>query len=361
MMEPKYISFNNYFKYIDLLGTQKKLRRKDELIRPLTLICDNILNMDLYLDCHPNNELLKLKKLISVPKRQKETLKSLRLKSVNCYSFMRKSSRVGQNISLQELYINCCDGLHKSDWLTLASSFTHLNRFYFIYKDNRYSRNFITKILVKTNANLRNIDISLYPITPFDIFSTILNYCTKITELTLHNSSPAQVIAIFNNNFNELRRFSFDCVEISSDSLREFFKGWIRCCKGGGGNKKLRGLRILNKQIPLLELMGDYHFKVIEKYGIQLDYYFDLFPSLLINRIWCKAIISLLWELIIDQEYCPDHELRKKALCIRTYIYIIFSIEIIITQKRLENLLIIGGTYLDRDLLLRANISQKVH
>ncbi|CAG8607123.1 10779_t:CDS:1, partial [Diversispora eburnea] len=34
----------------------------------------------------------------------------------------------------------------------------------------------------------------------------ILNYCTALLHL-----SPEQVIAIFNNNFNELRRFLFGC------------------------------------------------------------------------------------------------------------------------------------------------------
>ncbi|CAG8510212.1 8169_t:CDS:2 [Diversispora eburnea] len=32
----------------------------------------------------------------------------------------------------------------------------------------------------------------------------------KLTKLTLLNLRPEQVIVIFDNNFNELRRFSFD-------------------------------------------------------------------------------------------------------------------------------------------------------
>ena len=47
----------------------------------------------------------------------------------------------------------------------------------------------------------------------------------------------------------------------------------------------------------------------------------DLYSSLLVNRIWCRATIPILWELTLGQECCMDDEkLRKKALCIRTYI-----------------------------------------
>ena len=48
----------------------------------------------------------------------------------------------------------------------------------------------------------------------------------------------------------------------------------------------------------------------------------DLYSSLLVNRIWCKATIPILWELPLGQEHCckDDNKLRKKALCIRTYI-----------------------------------------
>ncbi|CAG8606188.1 4627_t:CDS:1, partial [Diversispora eburnea] len=53
---------------------------------------------------------------------QKETLKSLRLLSVNFNSFTEKSSPIEQFISLQELYIED----HKSECLILASSFTQL-------------------------------------------------------------------------------------------------------------------------------------------------------------------------------------------------------------------------------------------
>src|SRR6185436_8058330 len=42
----------------------------------------------------------------------------------------------------------------------------------------------------------------------------------------------------------------------------------------------------------------------------------DLYSSLLVNRIWCKVTVPILWELAFGQE-CTD---EKKALCIRTYI-----------------------------------------
>ncbi|CAG8805367.1 4276_t:CDS:1, partial [Dentiscutata erythropus] len=93
-----------------------------------------------------------------------------------------------------------------------------------------------------------------------------------------------------NNNFNELRRFSFrfgkglgsnkllclmaenvpeslEIIEIrigifSADSLRKFFEGW--CCKGEGRNKKFIVKR--TEQARLFKL-SDEHFKVIEEYG----------------------------------------------------------------------------------------------
>ncbi|CAG8558550.1 11552_t:CDS:2 [Diversispora eburnea] len=272
----------------------------DELIRPLyeslTLICDNILKMDLFLGFDSHSQVQLLTNLISVQKRlenlsvvsncdlyynsifwaiisQKETLKSLRLKSVFFNNFERKSSTIGQFISLKELYIDDCYGLHNLDCLSLASSFTQLRRFHYFHSNYiyRYPQEFIIKILETANTNLRNICLQLYHTITFDIESAILNYCTKITKLSLHNLYPDQVIAIFNNNFNELRKFSFDCGEVgfdanellcqmaenvpksleiikirmvykdpwifSSDSLRKLFEGW--CCKGGG-NKKLR-------------------------------------------------------------------------------------------------------------------------
>ena len=47
----------------------------------------------------------------------------------------------------------------------------------------------------------------------------------------------------------------------------------------------------------------------------------DLHSSLLVNRIWCKVAIPKLWELALSQDCCmDDKKLRKKALCIRTYI-----------------------------------------
>ncbi|CAG8598134.1 9478_t:CDS:2, partial [Diversispora eburnea] len=115
---------------------------------------------------------------------RKETLKSLRLYSVN--------------------FTHC---------LFLASSFTQLSGFhctYLKFAAPKYSQKFIIKILEAANRNLKSIHLDLYPIITFEIFSAILNYCTKIEELTLHNLNPEQVIAMINDNFYELRRFSFD-------------------------------------------------------------------------------------------------------------------------------------------------------
>src|SRR6185295_3913877 len=46
----------------------------------------------------------------------------------------------------------------------------------------------------------------------------------------------------------------------------------------------------------------------------------DLYSSLLVNRIWCKVTIPILWELPLGQEYRSTDKLEKNALCIRTYI-----------------------------------------
>ncbi|CAG8609204.1 7656_t:CDS:1, partial [Diversispora eburnea] len=310
----------NYLKYIDSLlklpGSPKKLKRNDRLIKPL--IYDNILNMELYLDSIPKMELLT--KFINVQKRlenlsiisnhylkfdsifwavisQKEKLKSLRLKSVNFYNFKGKLTPIGQFIS--ELYIEDCRGLHESDCLFFASSFTQLSSFRFRYTFDGYpqSREFIIKILETANINLRNIRLDLYPAISFDIFSAILNYCTNVTKLSLCNLSPKQIIEIFNNNFKELRRFSFDfgdklfdpneilcqmaenipkSIEIikikmdydpwmfSAESLRKFFEGW--CCKGG--NKKI--IVKCTEQARLFTLSDEY-FKVIEEYGVEFN------------------------------------------------------------------------------------------
>ncbi|CAG8498161.1 10675_t:CDS:1 [Diversispora eburnea] len=292
----------------------------NEQIRPLyeslALICDNILNMDLLLNSYSQVKLVA--KLISVQKRlenlsinysqdcnsllwaiigQKETLKRLRLYSVNFCQFERKSSPIGQFISLQELSICKCSGLRNSNCLFLASSFTHLNSFHYthsFYVKTAYPQEFIIKILEAANTNLKNIYLDLYSAITLEIFSTILNYCTRITELSLYYLSSEQVIAIFNNNINELRRFSFDCGKgfdvnellcqmaknvpesletiefrmyhawiFNANSLRKFFEGW--CCKGRGRNKMI----IVKRTPARLFRLSDEHYKVIEEYGVQ--------------------------------------------------------------------------------------------
>ncbi|CAG8498141.1 10674_t:CDS:2 [Diversispora eburnea] len=334
----------NFLDYGDLIGSIFKLSgaskvfkklesftstiENNEQIYPLyeslKLICDNILNMDLKLDLYFQVQLLA--ELISAQKRlenlsigakyyqdynsifraiisQKETLKCLRLNFLIFHHFERKSSPIGRFTSLQELYIEDCHGLHKWNCLSLAAAFTQLSSFHFIYTYKGYPQKFIVKILETANENLRNIRLSLYDTIPFDIFSAILNYCTNITELTLLNLSSEQVIAIFNNNFNELRNFSFDCgmeridadkllcqmaknvpesletIEIrmnyynpwifSADDLRKFFEGW--CRKGREGNKKIIVKRSEQLRRSRFKL-SDEHFKVIKEYGLKSLY-----------------------------------------------------------------------------------------
>ncbi|CAG8568816.1 6498_t:CDS:2 [Diversispora eburnea] len=272
--------FRKLKSFTSMIGDHKSIY---PLYESLSLICKNILKMDLNL--FSNSQAQLLAKLISAQKRlenlsivtsdlhnlpdsifwaiisQRVTLKSLRLYLNFCH-FKGKASPFGQFISLQELYIK---GWYGSNCLLLASSFTQLSTFHYFQSSHRYPHEFIIKILETANMNLKDICLNLYSTITFDIFSAILNYCTNITELTLHSLSPELVIAIFNNNFNELRRLSFDCgwnwliadelllqmaknipesletIEISrcdfiSDNIRNFYKGW--CCKGRG-NKKI--------------------------------------------------------------------------------------------------------------------------
>ncbi|CAG8502508.1 8225_t:CDS:1 [Diversispora eburnea] len=256
------------------------------LYESLALICDNILNMNLEFKSYSQMQLFA--KLINAQKRlenlsivarsnldfnsflwaiigQKESLRSLYLKLVSFYHFEVKSSPIGQFISLQDFYIEDCSGLYRSGSLFFASSLTQLSSFHFRQKCREYPQEFIKKIIEAANINLKNIRLDLISAIPYDIFSAILKYCSKITELTLHILCSEQVILILNNNFNELRKFSFGCgkrfdidkllcqmvenvpesietIEIkmgifSSDSLKNFFKEW--CRKGGGGTKKI--------------------------------------------------------------------------------------------------------------------------
>ncbi|CAG8524853.1 10587_t:CDS:2 [Diversispora eburnea] len=295
------------------------------LYESLILICDNILNLELSLNSYSQVQLLP--KLINVQKRlenlsifsngylecdcdslfwaiisQKETLKSLRLKSINLNRFEENSSPIGQFISLQELSIVGCS-FHKSVRLSLASSFTQLSSFHYSHsrlEDQKYSQEFIIKILETANINLKKIYLDLYPIT-FDTISAILNYCSKITELTLLNLSREQVITIFKNNFNELKRFSTDCgikifdtellcqmaenviesletIEIimvypvyprtfntnGFDSLRKFFEGW--CCKGGGNKNVI--VKRQGKRLFTLSDDEEHRSMVYKIYGI---------------------------------------------------------------------------------------------
>ncbi|CAG8459882.1 11413_t:CDS:2 [Diversispora eburnea] len=287
---------------LDLPGAPKVFKRleiftaiirNNEQIRPLY---ESLALISIYasnLDC---NSLLWA--IIS----QKEILRSLRLISASFSHFKEKLLPIGQFTSLQELYIENCDGLDNSDCLFLVSSFTQLNSFRYFHTRNLfngYAQEFIIKILETANTNLRNICLVIHPKITFDKFSTIINYCTKIVELTLYNLNPEQVIAIFNNNFNELRKFSFGCGGDGFDanellckmaenipksletikimmfyknqwtfravSLRKFFEGWHRI---GDGNKRIIVKR--PKKARLFTL-SDENIKVIEEYGVQFD------------------------------------------------------------------------------------------
>ncbi|CAG8434182.1 6695_t:CDS:2 [Diversispora eburnea] len=187
----------------------------DSLYESLTLNCDNVLNKDLFLICHSQVQLLA--KLISFQKRLENLSINENIQGFHSLLWAVFSQKdTLKSLRLYLLYIKNCTGLHESGILLFASSFTQL---------------------------------------------TILNYHTKVTELTLHNLIPEQAIAIFNNNFNELRNFSFnygrerfsanellcqmaenvpeslETIEIrmgrfTADSLRKYAEGWY--CKGRG-------------------------------------------------------------------------------------------------------------------------------
>ncbi|CAG8559781.1 8980_t:CDS:1 [Diversispora eburnea] len=302
------------------------------LYESLKFICDNILNMDLKLNS--DYQIRLLAKLISAQKHleklsvlsnatlndlncdpifcaiinQKETLKILHLKQVKFNGFKGRSSPNGQFISLQELYIEDWRGLDDSGCLSLASTFTQLSSFHYSCSKGTYRypypQEFVVRVLETANTNLRNICLDL---CLTETFSAILDYCTKITQLTLYHLSLERVIAILNNNFNELRIFSFsfifggefdadlllcqmaeyvpeslETIEFiiynhtswifSANSLRKFFEGW--CCKGEG-NKKIivkDNKRIVKStEEQQLFTLSDEHFKVIDEYGVQFD------------------------------------------------------------------------------------------
>ncbi|CAG8607243.1 8333_t:CDS:2, partial [Diversispora eburnea] len=139
--------FKNLKNFTSMIGNDYQIF---PLYESLKLICDNILDMDLFL--YSYSQLQLFSKLISVQKRlenllidafdypynrdscdsifwaiisQKETLKRLCLKKVYFYDFEEKSSSsIGQFTSLQELYIEDCDGLY--NYLSSSSSFTQL-------------------------------------------------------------------------------------------------------------------------------------------------------------------------------------------------------------------------------------------
>ncbi|RHZ59705.1 hypothetical protein Glove_362g85 [Diversispora epigaea] len=289
---------------------------------------------------------------------QKETLKSLRLESVKFYHFERRSSPIGQFISLQELYIDNCHELFQSDILFFASSFTQLSSFHFRHMLPGYPQEFIIKIFKTANIKLRKID--LFPCTT-DTFSAILNYCTKITKLSLLDLSPEQVIAIFNNNFNELKRFSFSCEKgldankllcqmaenvpksletiETADSLRKFFEGW--CCKGGGGNKK-----IIVERKELFTL-SDEHFKVFEEYEQEI-YRKNMIENdssitkkekkFLFNELQRVYDLVRINQKFVTKRQCNDcqnwHQATKYCeFCIRKYLEKNGHLEIIIKSR----------------------------
>ncbi|CAG8439749.1 6495_t:CDS:2, partial [Diversispora eburnea] len=161
--------------------------------------------------CHFSQNLLVFKKRL-------ENL-SIEARHIDCDSLLvwaiisqketlkRKLSPIGQFTSLQKLYIKYFCGLDRSNCLSLASSFTQLSSFHYFQSSH----------------------------------------------------GPEQVIAIFNNNFNELKKFSFDCGEEGFDA-----NGLLWCGRKIGGNKKIIVKR--TEQERLFTLSNEY-FKVIEECG----------------------------------------------------------------------------------------------
>ncbi|RHZ44935.1 hypothetical protein Glove_707g35 [Diversispora epigaea] len=168
---------------------------------------------------------------------------------------------------------------------------------------NSYSQVQLLTKLISVQKRLENLSI-VYE-KRFEILSIVdddnddkklyIEYCRGLYNSDiLYSINPEQVMAISNNNFNELRSFSFYCEEeidanellcqmaenasesietieirmgiFSADSLKKFFEGW--CCKGKGGNKKFIVKR--TEQARLFTL-NDKHFKVIEEYGVQFN------------------------------------------------------------------------------------------
>ncbi|CAG8539457.1 3153_t:CDS:2 [Diversispora eburnea] len=93
------------------------------------------------------------------------------------------------------------------DCLFFASSFTQSSSFHFRSFYEKYPQEFIRNSQYKIKKIYLNEHTT-------DTFLAILSYCTNINELYLHNLRPEHVMAIFNNNFNELKKFSLDCWEV---------------------------------------------------------------------------------------------------------------------------------------------------
>ncbi|CAG8524914.1 10590_t:CDS:2 [Diversispora eburnea] len=210
---------------LDLPGAPKvfeKLKsftlRKDVILyRPLfeslTLIYENIIIMDLSFDL--DSHIILLAKLISVQKRQTETLKSLSLYLVNLNHVEWNSSLIEQFTSLQEFQIDDCSGLHKSDCLSLASSFTQLTVFHSFH-----------------------------------------------SEYVAQN--PEQIIEIFNNNFNELRLFSFDC------KIEDFEADELLCQMAENVPKSFETIEIsMDYDDPWIFSEENSLKDVIEEYGVR--------------------------------------------------------------------------------------------
>ncbi|CAG8458265.1 8692_t:CDS:2 [Diversispora eburnea] len=201
---------------------------------------------------HSYSQVQILEKLISVQKR---------LENLSIVNHGRETSSIGQFTSLQELYIEDCDGLFKLGCLYFASSFT-LSSFRPSYRFIEYPQEFIVKILVTANTNLKEICLDFYPTISSDIFSAVLNMVKRFSFGNEKESGENNSLCQMAENMpNSLETVEIIMCMFSADSLRKFFEGW--CCKGGGGNK--------NMIIKCLESrsLNYEHWRVIEEYGVQ--------------------------------------------------------------------------------------------
>ncbi|CAG8434180.1 6694_t:CDS:2 [Diversispora eburnea] len=122
------------------------------LYESLTLVCDNILNMDLSFDLDSQEQLLT--KLISVQNG--------------------KSASTGQFISLQELYIKDCHELQESDLIEIFNNnFNELRRFSFDCGKSLDADELLRQIAENVPESLETIMIKMYYYNPWIFSATV--------------------------------------------------------------------------------------------------------------------------------------------------------------------------------------------